>query len=143
MPHSQAMRVGHVVDPGEGLEGQLQAELELPAIISILDLAEITRSEVGADPAGIGVPLKLGVIEGVECLRAELQPEPLGKGKTLPEGKIEVVMTRTADGIEAQITVAICARTTRCAGRRREVTAEPSANSLWIGNGSTQVGPGA
>jgi hypothetical protein len=32
MPHSQAMRVGQVEDPEEGLEGQLEAELELPAV---------------------------------------------------------------------------------------------------------------
>ena len=53
MPHSQAMRVGHVEDPGEGLVDQLQSELELPAVVRIGNLAEVAGTNVVAETARI------------------------------------------------------------------------------------------
>ena len=85
MPHPQAMRVGHVVDPGEGLVNQLQSELELPAVVRIRNLAEVAGSDVIAKTARVGVTFKLGVVEDVKCLSPELHVEPFSKGKVLEE----------------------------------------------------------
>src|SRR6202046_3106859 len=132
------MRVGHVKDPGEGLENQLQCELELAAIVCGLDFTEIAGSQVRADPAGIRVAFKLSVIEGVEGLCAELHAEPLGESEAFVERQVKVIAPRTADRIESQIAVAIGAGEAR---RRSEYRgAKPLPNSFRIRDGPRHVG---
>src|ERR1700722_17548236 len=103
MSHPQAMRVGHVKDPGEGLENQLQSELELAAILCGFYFPEFAVSQFFSVPAGIRVAFKLCVIEGVEGLCAELHAEPLGESEAFVEREVKVIAPRTADRIEPQI----------------------------------------
>src|SRR5580658_8110722 len=145
-PHPQAMRVGHVKDPGEGLVNQLQTELELSAVIRLRDLSEVTGSIAGAEAAGISVPLKLSVIEGIERFSPELHAEPLRESKVLEERQVEVVMARTAKGVEWSVAVAVRARASHRAGRSREgrrIEPRYSLTILGLGirDGTGYIGP--
>ena len=62
---------------------QLQRELPLAAIISILDLPEVACPKVRADPAGISIAFELRVVESIESLGSELHMELLGESEIL------------------------------------------------------------
>jgi len=143
MPHSQDMRVGHVVDPGEGLEGELEAELELPAVKRGSDLAKVTAPYIEADPAVVVVTVELGVIPGVEGVCPELQFEPLREGEGLLERQVKVVPTGTADGIESKVTVAVwaCKAVPVRRDRSREISGEPLGSGLWVRDTTIDKGP--
>src|SRR5580704_17631136 len=89
---------------------QLQAELELAAVKRRCDLTKVAGSKAVADTAVIGITLELSVIPGVKGISAELQLEPFGEGEELLQREVEVVATRTTNGIERCVAIAVRAR---------------------------------
>lgn len=75
------MRAGGVVRRNPVLENQLQRELPLPAVVSVLDLAEIGGADVCADASSIRIAFELRVVESVESLGSELHVESLGESE--------------------------------------------------------------
>src|SRR5580698_7556176 len=128
----------------EKLEEQLQSELKFPRVKCRSDSAEVTGALVHADTSVVGVALELSMVPGVEGLKAKLDAAATGfaDDEILEERQIPVVATRTAQRVEPQIPIAICARATRSARwTRKNCRIEPLVDGLRVRDAPRHVRP--
>ncbi len=86
--------------PGRAvLERQLRSELDVPRIVSVGDLAEVTGTVRRAHRA------PLGVVEGIEGLYADLElaAARLAKREVLEKRHVPVVASRTVDAVLGEV----------------------------------------